>query len=177
MPAISEKRSTVGNNRFVSSVVGALAAAVLTAVVAVSAASAQTAKTIAFTAKYAGAAVVRVDGNVAAITANGPGKGTLLGVGKVTGKGVGDSSQQPCVPFTGTGTLIGTGTTKLFFKVIAGSSGCGDEDGKVFSISARAVVTKATGKLAKAKGKLKITGIYDRGKGTFSVKFAGTLTQ
>ena len=39
------------------------------------------------------------------------------------------------------------------------------------------MVVKGFGKLANARGKLKITGVYDRGKGTFSVKFAGTLTK
>ena len=38
-------------------------------------------------------------------------------------------------------------------------------------------MVKGTGKLANVRGKLKITGVYDRGKGTFSVKFAGTLTK
>ena len=47
----------------------------------------------------------------------------------------------------------------------------------MFSISARATVIKGYGKLANVRGKLKITGIYDRGKGTFTVKFAGTLTK
>ena len=125
----------------------------------------------------AGTAVVRIDGSVADITANGVGKGMLLGVGKVTGKGKGDSSVQPCVPFVGTGTLIGTGTTKLAFKVVPPSSGCGDEAGQVFSINARATVIKGYGKLANVRGKLKITGVYDRGKGTFTAKFAGTLTK
>ena len=130
-----------------------------------------------FKASYAGTAVVRVDGNVADITANGAGKGTPIGVSKVTGKGKGDSSVQPCVPFTGTGALIGAGKTKLTFKVVPGSSGCGDESGQVFSISAKATVIKGYGKLANVRGKLKITGVYDRGKGTFTAKFTGTLTK
>ena len=65
---------------------------------------------------------------------------------------------------------------KLKFKVVPASSGCGDEAGQVFSINARATVIKGYGKLANARGKLKITGVYDRGKGTFTAKFAGTLT-
>ena len=158
-------------------VIGTLVAAVVTAGMATATSSAEATKTVAFTAKYAGAAVVRVEGNVANITANGPGKGTLLGVGKITGKGVGDSSVQPCVPFTGTGTMFGQAKTKLTFKVVPGSIGCGDEGGQVFSINARAVVVKGYGKLANARGKLKIGGSYDRGQGTFSVKFVGTLTQ
>lgn len=165
------------NHRFGTVAIGTLAAAALLAGVAAAATSTGAAKAFPFTAKYAGAAVVRVDQNVASITANGPGKGTLLGAGKVTGKGIGDAGAQPCVPFTGTGTLVGTLKTKLFFKVVASSTGCGDESGQVFSINARATVVRGTGKLANARGKLKITGVYDRGKGTFSVKFAGTLTK
>ena len=157
--------------------VTALALSAAAAILAGAALAANSAVTIPFTAKYAGTAVVRVDGNVADITANGSGKGTLLGAGKITGKGIGDTSAQPCVPFTGTGTMAGLAKTKLLFKVVPGSSGCGDESGQVFSISAKATVVKGTGKLANVRGKLKITGVYDRGKGTFSVKFAGTLTK
>ena len=162
------------DHRFAGAAAGVIATAALATGVA---AAGTSATTIPFTAKYAGTAVVRVDGSVADITANGAGKGTLLGIGKVTGKGKGDSSAQPCVPFTGTGTMIGTGKTKLAFKVVTPSNGCGDEAGQIFSVSARAVVVKGYGKLANVRGKLKITGVYDRGKGTFSVKFAGTLTR
>jgi hypothetical protein len=166
-------------HRFGTAVMGTLAAAVLLAGVAVATSSAATTKLLPFTAKYAGAAVVRVDGNVASITANGPGRGTLLGIGRISGKGLGDSSAQPCVPFTGTGTMVGVGRTKLAFRVVPGSSACGDEGGQVFSISARAVVVRGYGKLANVRrgGKLKIGGTYDRTHGTFSVKFIGTLTQ
>lgn len=165
------------NHRFVISAIGILAAAALMAGVAVAASSTGAAKTFPFTAKFAGAAVVRVDESVAYITANGSGKGTLLGTSKISGKGTGDSSAQPCVPFTGTGTMVGALKTKLLFKVVPGSTGCGDEAGQVFSINARATVTRGFGKLANVRGKLKITGVYDRGKGTFAVKFAGTLTK
>ena len=164
-------------SRFGITAVGILAAAALLAGVAAAATASEAATSVPFTAKFAGAAVVRVNGDVADITANGSGKGTLLGASKITGKGVGDSSAQPCVPFTGTGSMVGTAKTKLTFKVVPGSAGCGDEAGQVFSISARATVLKGTGKLANVRGKLKITGVYDRGKGTFSVKFAGTLTK
>ena len=133
------------------------------------------AKRIPFTAKYAGKAVVKVTDNVADISAAGPGKASIIGAGKVSGKGKGDASARPCVPFTGLGTMTGR-AGKLTFKVTSPSSGCGDEAGEVFSISGRATVVKGTGKLARAKGSLKLTGVYDRGKGTFSVKFTGTLT-
>ena len=91
------------NHRFVGTAAGVIATAALAAGVATAGTSVTT---IPFTAKYAGTAVVRVTEDVADITANGPGKGTLLGVGKVTGKGLGRRERaQPCVPFTGTGTL------------------------------------------------------------------------
>jgi hypothetical protein len=154
----------------------AAAAALIVATVVAGAALAGTAKTIAFSGKYAGTAVTNVTDNVVAISANGTGTGSLIGAGKITGKGTGDSSVQPCVPFTGTGSMTGAKGT-LAFKVIPGSSGCGDEDGQVFSITARATVLKATGALAKAKGSLKFTGVYNRGAGTFSVKVTGTLTR
>lgn len=167
------------SHRFGTAAAGVIATAALAAGAGATAAatSAGTATAVPFKASYAGTAVVRVDGSVADITANGAGKGTPIGVSKVTGKGKGDSSVQPCVPFTGTGALIGAGKTKLTFKVIPGSSGCGDESGQVFSISAKATVIKGYGKLANVRGKLKITGVYDRGKGTFTAKFTGTLTK
>jgi hypothetical protein len=132
-------------------------------------------KKIPFTAKYAGKAVVKVTDDVADISATGPGKASLIGAGRVSGKGKGDSSVRPCVPFTGLGTMTGP-AGKLTFRVVPGSTGCGDEGGQVFSLTGRATVVKGTGKLARAKGSLKLTGVYDRGKGTFSVKFTGTLT-
>ena len=165
------------NHRFGIAAAGVIATAALAAGVATAATSAGSATAVPFKASYAGTAVVKVDGNVADITATGKGKGTPIGVGKITGKGKGDSAVQPCVPFTGTGALIGPGTTKLTFKVVPGSSGCGDEGGQVFSISAKATVIKGYGKLANVRGKLKITGVYDRGQGTFTAKFAGTLTK
>ncbi len=165
------------NHRYGIATVGTLAVAILLAGVAAATSSAVTATALPFTAKFAGIAVVRVDGDVANITANGSGKGTLLGTSKMSGKGTGDSSAQPCVPFIGTGTIVGAANTKLLFKVVTGSNGCGDEAGQVFSINARATVIRGFGKLANVRGKLKITGVYDRGKGTFAVKFAGTLTK
>ncbi|HEY6055889.1 MAG TPA: hypothetical protein VIU86_18305 [Gaiellaceae bacterium] len=133
-------------------------------------------KPIAFAASYSGTAAVKVADNVANISANGSGKGLLIGSGKITGTGTGDSSQQPCVPFTGPGKITGAKGT-IAFTVLTGSTGCGDEGGQVFSISGKAKVTKATGTLVKATGTLKFTGTYDRGSGAFSVKFKGTLVK
>lgn len=156
----------------VTLVVAALAVASLAAT-----AGAATPKKTVFKASYSGAAVVTVTDNVADIKTTGTGNGNVIGAGKITGAGTGDASVQPCVPFTGTGMIVGTAGTKLGFKVVAGSSGCGDEAGEVFAVNARATVTSATGKFAKAKGSLKITGTYDKNAGTFSVKINGTLTQ
>lgn len=155
----------------------AMLTAALVAVVVVASAGAATPKKIAFKGSYSGSAVVTVTDNVADIKTNGTGSGNIIGAGKVTGAGTGDASVQPCVPFTGTGSIVGTAGTKILFKVNTGSSGCGDEAGEIFAVNARATVTSATGKLAKAKGTLKITGTYDKNAGTFAVKFTGTLTQ
>ena len=133
-------------------------------------------KAVPFTAKYTGTAVTRQTDNVVDITANGSGTATLLGAGKVTGLGKGDSSVRPCVPFNGTGSMKGPGGV-ITFKVNPGSAGCGDDSGQLFSITGKASVLKATGKLANAKGTLKMTGTYDRESGAFSVKFSGTLSK
>lgn len=154
----------------------AVAAAMVVAGAAVAGTTAS-AKTIAFTAKYAGTAVTKVTDDVADISATGSGTGTLIGAGKLTGKGTGDASQQPCVPFGGTGKLTGVAKTTITFKVVTTSKGCGDEAGQFFSLSGKAVVLKATGRLANAKGTLKFTGLYNRSAGTFSVKFRGSLVK
>ena len=153
-----------------------LVAVAVVALTAATAASALVPKKVPFTAKYSGQASAKVaDGSsVANISATGTGSATLIGAGKITGTGTGDSSQQPCVPFGGTGSLTGAKGT-VAFKLTTGASGCGDEGGHVFSIKGYVTVTRATDKLAKAKGTLKFTGIYNRDDGTFSVKFTGTL--
>jgi hypothetical protein len=142
---------------------------------AAAAATAGATKKVPFLATYSGTATVKITNNIAAINAAGTGKGVPVGAGKITGIGSGDTTQQPCVPFTGTGAITGT-AAGFTFKVVPGSTGCGDEAGQVFSITGHATVIKGTGKLAKAKGTLKFTGTFDRGSGAFSVKFFGTLT-
>jgi hypothetical protein len=150
--------------------------AVAAALTVATAASALPSKSVPFSAKYSGQASTKVQGNVADISATGTGSGSLIGAGKLTGTGTADSSQQPCVPFGGIGSMTGAGGS-ITFKVITTSKGCGDEGGHVFSLKGTATVLKATGKLAKAKGSLRFTGVYDRDGGTFSVKFIGTLTK
>jgi hypothetical protein len=131
---------------------------------------------VTFTGTYAGQASTKVDGNSATISANGTGKGTLIGAGSITGLGTGDTSQQPCIPFNGTGTIKGTAGT-ISFTVPTGASGCGDEGGHNFSVTGHLTVVKGTGKLATAKGTLKLTGSYSHDDGSFSVKVTGKLTK
>lgn len=140
------------------------------------AAPASEAKVIAFTGKYAGTATTRLNDTVATIAAEGAGVGTVIGKSKLTGNGVADASQRPCAPFTGPGSMANATGTKISFKVVSGATGCGDEEGNVFSLSGRAQVLGGTKAFRKAKGSLKFTGVYDRGQGTFSVKFTGKLT-
>lgn len=155
-----------------------LSIAVVTAlVVAFAATSALAAgKPIAFVGRYTGTATTQAADNVVTINAKGAGTGTTIGAGKITGLGTGDSSQRPCVPFTGTGSMTGT-SGSLTFKVNPGTAGCGDDSGQLFSITGKAAVLKGTGTLAKVKGTLKMTGTYDRSSGAFSVKFSGALTK
>ncbi|HEY6960612.1 MAG TPA: hypothetical protein VI408_01850 [Gaiellaceae bacterium] len=149
-----------------------MTAALVLAAVALGATAAT--KPVAFVGKYSGTAVTKQQDKTVDITANGTGTGTLIGAGKITGTGTGDTSQQPCVPFTGTGAITGAKGT-IAFKVIPGSTSCGDESGQTFNFVGKAVVTKATGKLLKKKGTLRFTGTYDRSSGNFSSKFTGTL--
>jgi hypothetical protein len=146
----------------------------LLALVIVSAAATATRKPIAFVGKYSGTATTQAADTTVTITATGTGAGTKIGAGKVSGKGTGDSSVQPCVPFTGIGTITGAKGT-LTFKVNPGSSGCGDEAGQLFSVSGKATVLKGTGLLAKRKGTLRMSGTFDRSSGAFTVKFTGSL--
>jgi len=159
---------------------GAVAALVATAlVVSASAlgATSHSTKVIAFTGTYSGTATTKVTDNVADILASGSGTGTLLGASKLSGKGTGDTSAPDAgIPFQGPGSLVGTAGTKLLFNVLPTSKGIGDEAGQLFAISGKAKITKGYGKLKNAKGTLKFTGTYDKGAGTFKVKFTGSLT-
>ena len=74
---------------------------------------------VPFTGTYAGQASTQVTGTAATISANGTGKGTLIGAGSITGQGTGDTSQQPCIPFGGTGTIKGAAGT-IAFKLAPG---------------------------------------------------------
>src|SRR5512141_1361479 len=86
-----------------------LVAVAVVALTAATAASALAPKNVLFTAKYAGQASAKVveGSSTANLSPTGTGTATLIGAGKLTGIGTGDSSQQPCVPFGGTGSMTG----------------------------------------------------------------------
>lgn len=129
----------------------------------------------AFSGKYAGRAVVRATSDTAAdINASGSGKSNVLGASKVTGIGKGFQGS-PCSSFSGAGAIKGKqGAIK--FKLAAGSKVCPSAaDPNQNAITASAKVTGGTLKFKKARGTLKITGNYDRGKGTFTATFKGTI--
>jgi len=154
----------------------AAAVAVAFALAVAGGAVAAQAKTIQFSGAYKGNATTKVSGTVVDINAKGTGTGTLIGAGTISGVGKGDSSNPPCVPFSGPGSIAGSGG-KLSLNVLPTSRGCGSQDDNAVSVVGYAKVMKATGKLKGAKGTLKFTGTYDRGTGAFSVKFKGALTK
>ena len=157
--------------RIISAVVTVVGAAVLAS--ASFAGTATGTKAVPFLGTYSGTATAQLSDDYADLSAKGKGTAKALG-GASTITGVGSASgKDACIPWGGTGKLAGK-LGALTFKVVS-ATGCGDEDGKVFSLTGKAQVTKGTLKLAKAKGTLRFTGIYDRGAGTFSVKFTGTL--
>jgi hypothetical protein len=133
-------------------------------------------KLITFTATYAGTANVTVADGVSTISSSGPGKGASIGVGKVLGTGTGTAdSNATCQTFGGTGTIMGAKGAKVNFK-ITNAQACGDAQGESFSITGRAVVKGGAGTYKKAKGTLKVTGVYTRSAKTFAIKFNGKLT-
>lgn len=155
------------------SVAAALAVLALTLLAAASLAATTP---VAFLGTFKGTATTNQTDTTVAISATGTGTGTLIGATKITGTGSGDTSQRPCIPFTGTGLMKGAKGT-ITFKVIPGATSCGDEAGQLFSFTGKAKVLKATGKLLKAKGTLKMTGTYDRQSGAFTAKFKGALVK
>jgi hypothetical protein len=154
--------------------------AALVAVAAVSAGAAfagpaKSTKIVQFEAVYAGAANVTVADGLATISANGTGKGALIGAGKITGNGTGSADEgATCQTFNGTGVMAGT-KGKINFK-LTGAQACGDSEGNLFSINGRAVVTGGTLAFKKAKGSLKMTGSFNRSAKNFTIKVKGPLS-
>ncbi|HUZ16651.1 MAG TPA: hypothetical protein VMU72_10825 [Gaiellaceae bacterium] len=129
-----------------------------------------------FTATYKGHVTEVVTGNAVKATPKGNGKATLIGKGTLTGAVAGNTSNPPCSPLSGPGTLSGP-KGKLKFKLLTGSRACaaGQDDPNNISFSGSAKVTGGTGKARKAHGTLRYSGHYNRGTGAFNVKLTGTL--
>ena len=83
----------------------------------------------------------------------------MVGAGKITGAARRQLGPAVC-PVPRPGKLSGPGGT-IIFKVKPGSAAA-ETSGPLFSVSGKATVLKATGKLAKRNGTLKMTGTYDR---------------
>jgi hypothetical protein len=153
-----------------------IGAAGMTTVLLAGGAFGSTDRAVAFSATYAGLAKVKVSGNAATISAKGTGIASVLGRSTIAGKGTGDTSVQPCALWGGTGTITSSrGTVK--FTVPHTATACpSTSDQSKISVSGTANVTGGTGKFAKARGRLKFTGKFNRGTGKFTSKFTGRLT-
>ncbi len=161
-------------------IVTAAVAAVAAATLAAAAAPGGTAvnsKTVRFTGSYSGRAVVRVSGSTADILASATGKGSPVGTSKFSGKGIGRNAE-PCPTFVGNGVLTAADKSSLNFVILPGAKSCpgAAPNESLNQVTGQATFKGGTGKYKKARGSFKFTGIYDRGKGTFTVKFAGKLT-
>jgi len=175
MGAITQARTQARKETLVTKLRILSAVTVALAVAAVAATSAPAGATVAFTATYTGKATTKVTGQTVAISAQGAGKGSIIGASKIAGTGKGDASNPPCVPFSGPGTITGVGA-KLTFAVLRTSRGCAAQDDQNnVTVTGQLKITGGTGKLARAHGTLKFTGKYNRGTGAFTVKLTGAL--
>ena len=129
-----------------------------------------------FSGTYAGRAIVSATSDTtASINAKGLGKSNVLGASTLTGLGSGFQGS-PCNSFSGKGTIKGK-LGQLNFTLAPGAKACASQsDPNQNAITATAKVTGGTLKFKKAKGLLKITGNYDRGKGTFTSTLKGAIT-
>jgi hypothetical protein len=153
----------------------AMTATVALAVLAASTAVAAPSKT--FTASYKGKVTERVSGKTVYAAAKGAGTGNLVGKSSITGNVVADTSNPPCGPFSGPGS-IKSGKGLLKVKAMPGSRGCaaGEDDQNNISLSGTVKILRGTGKFAKTRGSLHFSGHYDRGSGAFNVKLTGKVT-
>jgi hypothetical protein len=153
-----------------------IATVALAAVVAGSAFAAAQTK-VTFKGTYTGNVTEKVDGQNVTAVANGAGKGTAVGVGKLSGVVKATTANPPCSPILGPGTISGL-KGKLKITVTAPSRGCaaGEDDQDNITVSGTAKVTGGTLKFRKAKGSLHFSGHYDRKSGSFNVNLTGSLT-
>ena len=137
------------------------------------------AKSTPFTANYSGTVTEKVNGQIVTATTKGSGKGTLVGKSTIAGLVTADTSSAStsgCAPFTGPGTITGTGG-KLKVTVVS-SRGCAvsEDEQNSINVSGTVKVNGGTSKYKKAKASLHFSGHYDRGTGAFTVKLTGKLT-
>lgn len=154
----------------------AAAGAALMVATAFGGTAARSAKTVPFTASFAGAAVVRAGSSTADLQATGTGTGTPIGKAKLMGKGLGKDSK-PCPLFNGAGVITASDGSTIKFSINTLAKACPQAtDEKKNAVSGTATFKGGTKKYAKAAGTFKFAGIYDRGTGKFTVKFTGKLT-
>lgn len=148
------------------------------AMAALAAGTALAARSVAFKGAYAGTVTEKVDGTRVTATANGTGTGTVIGRSKLGGIVAATTSNPPCSPLSGPGTLTAAKGKLKLTLVPTASRGCAasEDDQQNISVSGTAKVTGGTLKFRKARGALRFSGRYDRKSGVFNVKFTGTLT-
>ena len=153
-----------------------IAAVALAAVVAGGAFAAAQTK-VAFKGTYAGKVTEKVDGQNVTAVANGAGKGTAVGAGKLSGVVKATTANPPCSPILGPGTISGP-KGKLKVNVTVPSRGCaaGEDDQDNITVSGTAKVAGGTLKFRKAKGSLHFSGHYDRKSGAFNATLTGSFT-
>lgn len=154
----------------------ATAGAALMVAAAFGGTAARSAKTVPFSATFAGAAVVRAGGSSADLQATGTGTGTPIGKSKLAGKGLGKDAK-PCPLFNGGGVITAADGSTIKFQINSLAKACPSAaDEKKNAVSGSATFKGGTKKYAKAAGTFTFAGIYDRGTGKYSVKFTGKLT-
>ena len=159
--------------RAIPFLIGAVALAAVVAGTAFAAAQTK----VAFKGTYIGKVTEKVDGQNVTAVASGAGKGTVIGVGKLSGVVKATTANPPCSPILGPGTISGP-KGKLKVNVTTPSRGCaaGEDDQDNITVSGTAKVTGGTLKFKKAKGSLHFSGHYDRKSGSFNVKLTGSFT-
>jgi hypothetical protein len=134
-------------------------------------------KTVTFKGTYAGTVTEKVDGDNVTGLASGTGASTVVGKGKLIGTASGTTANPPCSPLKGAGTISGPkGKLKVSLLTTSRACGASEEDQTDISIVGDAKVTGGTLTFRRAKGKLHLSGTYDRKAGNFTVKFTGKLT-
>ena len=153
-----------------------LMSALAVAVLCVGTAAGSSLSSHTLTANYSGKVTEVVNGSAVTATPHGKGRSTLIGRGSLTGSVTANTSNPPCTPLGGTGTLIGL-RGKLKLRFLTGSRACaaGQDDQNNIAYSGTARVIGATGAVKGARGTLRFSGHYDRGTGAFTVKLTGTL--